>query len=101
VLLYRAVRELLLNVVKHAQAHQVEISVGRVGDQIRILVGDDGVGFDVSQADQLAPTGGFGLFSIQEGLGHIGGRLEIDSAPGKGTRALLIAPLAEAGEREA
>jgi PAS domain S-box-containing protein len=100
VLLYRAVRELLLNAVKHAQAHQVEISVGRVGDQIRILVGDDGVGFEVPEAGQLGPTGGFGLFSIEEGLGHIGGRLEIDSAPGKGTRALLIAPL-EVTEHEA
>jgi PAS domain S-box-containing protein len=101
VLLYRAVREMLLNVVKHARARRVEISVGRVDDQIRIRVEDDGVGFVVSEPGQSGPTGGFGLFSIQEGLHHIGGRLEIDSAPGKGTRALLTAPLEAAKEHEA
>jgi PAS domain S-box-containing protein len=94
ILLFQAVRELLVNVVKYAQAHNVTVSTRRVGNEIRVSVEDDGVGFDVSQTGSYDyKTGGFGLFSIRERLGHMGGRLEIESKPGVGTRVTLTAPI--------
>ena len=97
VLLFRDVRELLINVVKHSQAKKVTVSVSRVGDRIRVCVEDDGVGFNVKEAaGTVGKTGGFGLFSIRERLDQIGGHLEIESEPGKGTKMTLMAPLKEA-----
>jgi len=94
ILLFQAVRELLVNVVKYAQAHNVTVSTRRVGNEIRVSVEDDGVGFDMSQTGSYDyKTGGFGLFSIRERLGHMGGRLEIESKPGVGTRVTLTAPI--------
>ena len=94
ILLFQAVRELLVNVVKHAQAQNVTVSTRRVGNEIRVSVEDDGVGFDISKTGSHDyKTGGFGLFSIRERLGHIGGRFEIESRPGQGTRVTLTAPI--------
>ncbi|HYL81849.1 MAG TPA: response regulator, partial [Candidatus Acidoferrum sp.] len=98
VLLFQAVRELLFNIVKHAQVQTASVQVERVGDQIRVLVGDDGVGFEPAQLSAEGGwTGGFGLLSIRERLNLLGGRMEIDSAPGQGTRFTLWAPLQRAG----
>jgi PAS domain S-box-containing protein len=93
-LVYRAVRELLVNVSKHAQAKNASIGVERDESNIRITVEDDGRGFDPAELkDKAAREGGFGIFSIQQRLAHVGGRLEIDSAEGKGTKVTLVAPL--------
>ena len=103
--LFRAVRELLVNVVKHAGATSAEVTMRRIGDTIRIDVVDNGVGFDVSlQGFHDGKSGGFGLFSIRERLSHVGGELRVESghvspkgrpgrAQGGGTRATLLAPL--------
>ncbi len=90
-ILFRAVRELLLNVVKHARARRCTVSLERRGDEMRIEVADDGVGFapEVLEGAQ----GGYGLFSIREQLGRLGGRLEVGSRAGEGSRVLLWAPL--------
>jgi len=94
VLLFQAVRELLVNVAKHAHANKVKVSTRRVGDEIRVSVADDGVGFDTSRASSQGYTsGGFGLFSIHERLGHIGGYLKVESTLGRGTRVSLVAPI--------
>ncbi|MHC4499595.1 MAG: sensor histidine kinase, partial [Planctomycetota bacterium] len=94
VLLFQAVRELLVNVAKHAQAASVKVSTRRAGDRIRISVEDDGVGIDTSEISPRSRTaGGFGLFSIRERLGHIGGSLKVSSRQGRGTRVTLVAPL--------
>jgi len=94
VLLFQAVRELLVNVVKHAQARSVTVSTRRVGGQIRVSVEDDGIGFDISQArSRQYRTDGFGLFSIRERLSIIGGHLDIESKPSRGTQITLIAPI--------
>jgi signal transduction histidine kinase len=96
VLLFQAVNELLVNVVKHAQAHNLEVSVRREGANLRVEVGDDGVGFQVPQTDARRPEhGGFGLFSIRERLRPVGGRLEVQSAPGAGTHVSLAVPLTD------
>ena len=92
-LLFRSVRELLVNVVKHSEAQRVEVSVSREGDQIQIRLEDNGIGFDPDKVVVGHETGGFGLFSIRERLSHIGGILEIDSSPGQGCRSFLRASL--------
>jgi signal transduction histidine kinase len=94
ILLYQSVRELLANIVKHAEARNIIISVGKEGDNIRININDDGVGFDISKTNYRAGgNGGFGLFSIRERLAHLGGRVEFDSTCGSGTRVSLVTPL--------
>jgi len=93
-LLYRAVRELLINVVKHAQAQYVKVSICRYNGNIRIIVVDDGAGFK-PPAEEFGSgkTAGFGLFSIRERLSYLGGSVEIDSKPGEGTQVTLVAPI--------
>jgi signal transduction histidine kinase len=105
VLLDQAVNELLVNVVKHAQAHNVEVSLRREGGNLKVEVGDDGVGFQLPVTEARHREGrGFGLFSIRERLRPVGGRLEVQSAPGAGTHVCLTVPLtgeALAGEPHA
>ncbi len=94
VLLFQATRELLFNIVKHARATQVKISIAKENDSIRIAIEDNGIGFDAAkQKPDGARKGGFGLFSIRERLANQGGRLEIKSNPGGGSRVTLISPM--------
>ncbi|MFC2173352.1 PAS domain S-box protein [Acidobacteriota bacterium] len=94
VLLFVAVRELLFNVAKHSRATNAQIRILRNGSEVQVEVSDDGVGFDMEKSgDQVKQIEGFGLFSIRERLGYLGGRLEIETAPGQGARARVIAPL--------
>ena len=89
-LLFRSVRELLMNVVKHAQASSVKISTAQTEDRLRITVTDDGTGFDA--ADGLRKKSGFGLFSIRERMKRLGGCCEVETAPGSGTKVTLTTP---------
>jgi signal transduction histidine kinase len=98
VLLYRAVQELLVNIVKHARARRVTISIGRENDYTQILVADDGMGFDLTEIDSHHTAGKFGLFSIRERLHHLGGRFEVVSKPGQGTKVTVAAPYAQSGK---
>ena len=93
VLLFRSVREVMMNIVKHAQAHHALVSILRNGDQVEITVEDDGVGIGDSMGYTQANTGGFGLFSIRERLNYLGGGVEISSKQDKGTRVTLTVPL--------
>jgi PAS domain S-box-containing protein len=99
VLLFQAVRELLVNVAKHAHARNVTVSTRRVGDEIHVSVEDDGVGFDTSKVSPHG-MGGFGLFSIRERMGGIGGRVDIESEPDRGTRVTLTAPIDHADQND-
>ncbi len=93
-ILFKSVRELLFNVTKHAKAHRVKVSILRKGDNIRIDVEDDGVGFDYSKDYFLEnKDSGFGLFNIRERLEYMGGCLEVRSKPDHGTRITLVTPL--------
>jgi len=95
VVLFRGVREVVQNVVKHAQARSVGVSVGRDGETILVEVQDDGVGFDTEKVLSVHDAArGFGLFDVRERLDYLGGSLTIQSEPGKGTTATLRAPLA-------
>lgn len=94
VLLFKAVRELLVNIFKHAKAQNIKVSIQRDGNDIRIEVEDDGVGFDTSGIRfSASKTGGFGLFNMRERLEHLDGHLEVGSQPGDGSRVALVAPL--------
>ncbi|MCK4627688.1 MAG: PAS domain S-box protein [Sedimentisphaerales bacterium] len=93
-LLYRAVRELLINITKYAKADEVQVSIRKQGEQIKISVEDNGVGFDTSQVKPTSKQAkGFGLFSIRERLSYQGGKLDIESVIGRGTRVTITAPL--------
>jgi signal transduction histidine kinase len=87
--LYRLAQEALTNVVKHANASRVELTLARNADSLELLVSDDGGGFEPDHAD-----GGFGLVGMRERVALVGGRLEIISQPGEGTtlKAILPAP---------
>jgi PAS domain S-box-containing protein len=92
--LFRALNELLINITKHAQAQHVKVSLARDGEELRISVEDNGVGFDTGNiGTQILKNGGFGLFSIRERLSHLNGHLEIASEPGQGTLVKLTMPL--------
>jgi signal transduction histidine kinase len=92
-LLFRSVRELLANVVKHSKADRVRLSVSREDDQIVIHLEDNGVGFAPDEVLIGNEAGGFGLFSIRERLSQMEGSLEIHSSPGQGCQSILRAPL--------
>jgi signal transduction histidine kinase len=93
-ILFRAIRELLQNVIKHARATTATISLRRVNDHIHVEVTDNGRGFDSVDAQaNRSKLGGFGLFEIRERLDYFGGSLTLDAAEGRGLRAVLLAPL--------
>jgi PAS domain S-box-containing protein len=89
-ILYRAVRELLMNVAMHTGACEIRVRIGSDDGLLRITVEDEGAGFDPARVD----LDGRGLFGIREHLAHVGGSMHIDSSPGRGTTVVLTAPLA-------
>jgi len=96
--LYCAVRELLFNVVKHAKARRAVVRLDGTGKMIRVVVEDDGRGFEVrARGGDYARGGGYGLFRIHEELAAIGGSVSIASRAAEGTRVTLEAPLPPAG----
>jgi PAS domain S-box-containing protein len=102
-LLFKSVRELLFNVIKHARADRVKVSVRREKNSIRISIQDDGVGFDFSKVKfSVNDLSGFGLFSIRERMEHCGGNFDVESKPDQGTRITLSMPSKqEEGDRSA
>lgn len=87
--IYRAARELLFNVLKHAPGADATIEFEESTEDVRVTVSDNGPGFD-PQTTQ--PGSGFGLFSLRERLKPFDGTVEIDSAPGDGSRIVLKVP---------
>lgn len=92
---YHAVRELLVNVVKHAQAKKVAISCRREGNSMQVVVRDDGKGFAAAPAREgREMLSGFGLFNIRQRIQHLGGELSVDAEPGFGTKVVISVPVA-------
>ena len=87
-LVYRLVQEALTNVVKHASASHIRLTAKQSGSEIHISVHDDGAGFDSDAA-----TSGRGLAGMRERIELLGGRIEVDSEPGKGTEITARVPL--------
>ena len=92
---YLAFKEAINNVVKHARATEVHISVGIEGDTLVVEVADDGCGFAAGSGD---PTG-IGLAGMRHRLEAVGGLAELTSAPGGGTRVVFRSPLMSGGDR--
>jgi PAS domain S-box-containing protein len=96
---FQAVRELLFNVVKHAGVNAARVNMTYDnGQSVTVVVADDGHGFDAAVQAAASPAGALGLFSIRERFAFLGGRVEIASSPGHGTRVTLHAPIASAAQ---
>ena len=91
--LYDSVRKLLENVVVHASCNHAIIEVRRSDpNYIQLTVGDEGIGFNPASLAAI-PVASFGLFSIREQSELLGGMLEVNSSPGRGTRIVVSVPL--------
>lgn len=91
-LVYRAARELLTNVTKHAGASHVLVRLARNGEWITLAVTDDGVGFDPAIVDQRIADGHIGLASLVARAEAMGGTIEFEPVAGGGTRATMTTP---------
>lgn len=93
-LLYQAVRELLLNIVKHAGYAEAQLTLSTVDNNLLVLVADNGAGF--SNPDAILKhvnNGGYGLYNVRQRIEQLGGSFAIESNPGQGTRVSLTVPL--------
>jgi PAS domain S-box-containing protein len=93
VILFQTVRELLVNVVKQANAKNIRIFITREEAILQVKIEDDGLGMGISADATLDGPFGFGFFSIGERLKYLGGQLEVTSEAGWGTRVTLRVPL--------
>ncbi len=87
IILFQAVRELIMNSIKHSRARQIEVTARAEGGKYSVYVEDDGIGFDVESAFDGK---GFGLLHMRERLQNIGGSFDIAS-DGRGTKAIVTA----------
>ena len=93
-ILYRSLREIIFNVVKHAEASSVELSISRDNGHVVLVVTDNGVGFEEATAPSVQKDNrGFGLTSIREQMNRIKGGVEVTSSTGCGTSVTLTAPI--------
>ena len=93
ILIFRTLSELLINVLKHAEASKISISVKNLKNNYYISVVDNGKGFDTKQVNEFNRQSGYGLFSIVERMESINGKFKIKSKAGKGTHAVLVIPV--------
>ncbi len=94
--LYRVLQEALTNVVKHAQANQVEVKLAREGQTVRLIITDNGRGFDQNAAKSLLEQpAGIGLLGMKERLELLGGWLDAASQPGQGLRLVANLPVGD------
>jgi two-component system, NarL family, sensor histidine kinase UhpB len=89
--LFRIVQEAIGNAARHAGATTVLVRIRNEGDRVRTFVEDDGAGFDVEETESRLPS--LGLFGMRERALSVGGTVEIDSAPGEGTRVRIHIPV--------
>lgn len=92
-LVFRAVRELLMNVFKHARSTTATVSLRRAANRLEVSVEDRGVGFALDDLAQHSPGAGFGLFSVREQISRLGGDVDIASTPGRGTLVRIRVPI--------
>jgi signal transduction histidine kinase len=92
-ILFRITQEALNNIVRHAQARHATVALARLDDVVRLCIGDDGVGFDVTPVLTGQAGSGWGLVGVRERVELVGGHCEITSVPGKGTTVCIEIPL--------
>ncbi|MDD1778348.1 MAG: ATP-binding protein [Candidatus Helarchaeota archaeon] len=84
----------MTNVVRHAKAQEITVELRQNEEELKLIVIDDGIGFDVNSAQKLAATGeSFGLLGMQERVILAGGSIEIESVPKRGTKVRACFPL--------
>jgi signal transduction histidine kinase len=88
--LYRIAQEALNNALRHASARHIAVHLHQTQATVQLSIRDDGVGFDPAEARS---KGGLGLRSIEERVGHAGGKVTLRSSPGAGTELLVEVPL--------
>jgi len=100
-ILYRVAQEGLTNIVKHSQAKKVEISLEKKANAIYLTVADDGIGFNYKQPlllrrkqDKLR----LGLLGLRERIELLGGKMTVNTAPGRGTKLIVNLPIKEKGD---
>jgi PAS domain S-box-containing protein len=95
VFIFRAVQELLFNVAGHSGVKKAHVALSVIDNSISVSVIDAGLGFDPAVLDVNIPSAqsGLGLLSLRERANYIGGRLDIESAPGQGSRITLTVPI--------
>jgi signal transduction histidine kinase len=98
--LYRVAQEALANVARHAQASRVEVSIQKLPDCICMKIQDDGKAFEVERVLQGKGSKRLGLLGMRERLEMVGGRFEVQSAPGRGTTIQAQIPFERAGRRD-
>lgn len=91
---YRVAQEALQNVAKHAAARRAELRLFPTGEAVALTVDDDGEGFDPGAVPEWGGPVGYGLSGMRERAELLGGWLQVDSTPGRGTRLSLTLPLA-------
>ena len=90
---FRVAQEALTNIVRHAHAIHIRIGLRKQDNELRLTIEDDGIGFDVPKAMQSSSGGSsMGLLGMQERVELVGGRIEIISTPGHGTRLDAVVP---------
>ncbi|MGG3887098.1 sensor histidine kinase [Brevibacillus panacihumi] len=89
--IFRLVQECLNNVEKHAKAKSVQVKLEFVQDSLSLVVKDDGIGFDLDE--RMGTGGSFGLLGMKERTQLLEGQIEVQSAPGDGTKVLFQIPL--------
>lgn len=100
-ILYRAIRELLINVAKHSGAVEANLSCLCDRRRLMLAVSDDGCGFDPAELGKVhAGQNHYGLSSIKERIANIGGVVEIDSSPGNGATVSLNVPCSIVDNKE-
>jgi signal transduction histidine kinase/ligand-binding sensor domain-containing protein len=91
--IYRIVQESLNNIVKHAQATAVSVSMSQGGSEVSIIIQDNGVGFEPNVTSTSHQRSGFGLRGLSERATLLGGRATIESVKGAGTKVIIVLPL--------
>ena len=94
-LLFRSIKELMMNTVKHAKASQLTIALKTIGNMLEITIEDDGSGFNYNPDLLRLKSDSYGLFSIQERMSDLGGIMKVESVMDKGTLIKLTVPLSE------
>jgi signal transduction histidine kinase len=95
---YRIAQEALNNAVQHARAEHIWVRTACQAEMLLLTVADDGIGFSLpTQPDLLTREGHYGLLGIQERVNQLGGTLQIDTAPGRGTRLTVHLPAQTSG----
>ncbi len=91
--IYRVLQEALTNVVKHAQAREVTVTLSQDAHTVRLIVADNGQGFDTASGKPDSKTGGIGIMGMRERLELLGGWLEVGTGPGRGLRLSATLPV--------